>query len=409
MLRRHYAIMQAIGFAAYFEMSERNLQRSIEFKTAPLAPVLIRMLLISIEDNDCIVDKWRVYGAVRTLTSWISRRLFDRALNIHAMLHSTDKYYFTNHYRRLPQILDIMYTHVRRENASFIRFLDEGMIGYTMIYVFLAPQQMNRIHHRLISEARYIEEHICEDIRMQYPDFYIIIDQLKTWSQYDEFCDQNLVFIPQYDHRWNIDPRELHMQTYKIACDPRIPVNIAMALMLSLIASSRDDGQAVQYLEKLYTPYYMIKRIEDIIKVKQRDRPKKEHLQIAAQVYADVACTTIYAKDLTDSTITYRSRIQAVHKWCGKLGCHDLTTSEEYTIMTNKIIRPLYSHQERQHQLKIPMIAFEHFMVYIDNYYNNTCKQQQPIFDAYSQGITMDCLLPLSNQNDYLDRVFFYL
>lgn len=404
--RRHLAIMQAIGFASYFEMSDTNIQRRTNFKTVPLSPVFMRMLLMTIEDSDCIVDKWRVYGVVRTLLSWIARRLFDKALNVHAMLHDTSRYYFADHYRRLPIVLNIMHEHVRCQEERFIRFLNENVIGYTLLYVFFAPQQVSRIHHRLISEASYIETTVYPNARVLYPDFYALIDELKKWTEYDEFCEQNLIFIPSHDFRWKIDVRELHMQTYRIACDPRIPTNVAMALMLSLVASSRDDGSTVRYLEGLLTPFYMKKRTEDIIKIKQRDRPKEEHPDIARQVYHDVLHTDIYKRDFIDPIVTFKTRIQSVHKWNARLGTHDLHSSEEYAVMLGRT-PTLYAHSESICHSRIPTRALELFLNYIDGYYASCDKELN--LDARQFGLATDCLLPLSNLNTYLDRAFFCL
>ena len=412
MSRDYYSMMQALGFACRFEMSSANVLRLETFKTAPLFPVFIRMLFTSSSSmttmTNSSADKWNVYAVARVLTSWLSRRLFDKALNVHVMMHNTDADYFTEHYRRLPQVLNIMYEHAQSKSVNLLQFVDENLIGLTILYTFFAPQQLTRLHHRLISEARYICDHLPEELQSEHAEFFSIIRRLIDWTRYDEMLDQNLIFIRKHDEQWTIDVRLLHALTYKIACDRRVPTDVAMSLMLSLVPSSRDDGKLVGYLEKILTPYHLIKRKDDIVRMMCRSRPREEHRAIAAKVYADLIFTNTYDKEIFDSVATFRSRKQSVVKWKGKLGEHALFTDEQYeNAMLN--VSTLYS-EERLFHVDVAMTPLIIFLQSIDDYYNSYEDEQLPDYDNLEEYCSSKhLLLPLSAQGNYLDRVFFHL
>lgn len=409
--RRHYAILQAVGFSLHFEMSKASMRREQTFKTVPLHPVFMRMLLMTMRDNDAVADKWMVYGVARVLCSWVARRFFNKAVNVHGMMHDVTRTFFGDHYRRLPDVLTVIYRHLRESSTIFHTFFEGKLLGYDLMYTFFAPKQITRVHHRLIVETKYMAARYYNDIDFlkAHYEYIIMVKRLEKCTSKGEHIDQNFIFVPDdVDRRWKVDMGILQEGAFKLACDKRTHPDVGVALMLSLIASSRDDGRIVQYLEQVNTPNRLDKYVRDITRMKMRGLPPSEWQDVRRRVIYDLVYTDVYDKEINGPIQKFRITLKVVKKLEHRLGTHAVGGAADYLALVREE-DTLYKGAERPRKTNALLLPLIHFLTNIDNYYTRFEEKGDPQFEVHDTCTSSDYLLPLTNDGKYLDRVFFHL
>ncbi len=403
MTKRQYAIAQARGFAKMFEITAKSSKKNERFKTVPLTPVLLRFFLTTTHDEE--VDKWNVFSAAYILTNWVLRRFLRKAVDVQSIMVSTRSLCFTEHYSNLPGVVAVVqkYLDVVQE-GNVGTFFNGGIVGWSLLFSFLAVKQVDRIHHRFLEEARYLGELHGRDFVRDHHEFYALINKLTHWSDNHDQLQTSIIIVPHDSSNWNIDVEELCVLTYKLAQDVRVDSLSSVAMMLSLLSSHLDTGETVRYLDNIVTMSVFQTRKFVLLQELMFGRDPQEREEVETKMNQDIAETDVYDSRIYCEVHTvYKKKIPMTREYEGRLGLHQCTDYESELLESP----PLYESAQREFDCDLlPLFSV---IACIEHYYTSSlCK---PVFsmDFHRAVMSSTHLLPVYNNQAFLDRAFFHV
>ncbi len=407
--KEHYAIMQALGFALNFEMTDIAVGKGTSMRTIPLAPLLYRFYVIATGSD--VVDKWYLYASSYVLTSWLSRRFFDYQTNTRALMLSPHGQYFSSHYALLPDVLGVMKIHLDKRDQTLDYFFSNTVVGIGLIYSFLAPTQIDRISHRVIVEGMTLRAKTATDevFCKRHTGFFAAVAQLYIMTKERETPDRNLIIVPKDDETWTQLVLLLHQTTFKIACDPIVPTDIAVVLMLSLLPSALDNGDAIIYIEGINTERQFHQREEMIINELMVSRHPSERKTVAAEFREDLAWTSMYdARIFYDVSSVFTRKLCLVRRHNGTLGNHAITTKEEYKELTLRQ-DSLFARTAALYTFDHGHTSLYYFLAHIDDYYTTIDLPMAALLACHEIAACVNYLLPIDNESRVFEQLFFHL
>lgn len=296
--------------------------------------------------------------------------------------------------------------------------MESKVVGMAFIYTFFASTQIDRIHHRLVEEGRYLGETLGEAFIHKHLSFFKLVYKIDVWMSNNEVNDQNFIILPKASQRSNgdldIDTRELHYLTYAVACDEKVKSSIAVALMMSLIVSSLDNGETVFYLENISTQVQFQRRIMEILKELMVGRHEDERDEVEAKLHEDIRTTDHYdSRIYYDAVATLKTKMRLIRRHKSKLGSHNVRSLEDYRKLTLEVDDSLFNDAFCEVDYACPIGPLHLLLSYIDDYYSEKNDALLSSIDFSSVVSSTRHLLPVHNDDEtggnfFFDRVFFY-